>query len=217
MIRLCGYALSNYYNKVKFALLEYGIPFEEVFVEPSQDEAVRAHSPLGKVPYIQTADGDLCESQPIVEYLAACYPDKEIFSRDPWEAAKERELIVFIDLHLELVARELYKEAFFGGKISDGSKALIEKRLTRHVAGFKRLAQFAPFLRGERFSIADIAGYLNLPLVGMATQAIYGRDFLLDAGIDWKAYVKGINGRPAAQRVTGDRKAYVASVQAKGA
>ncbi|MGH8779161.1 glutathione S-transferase family protein [Paraburkholderia sp.] len=214
MIKLCGYALSNYYNKVKFALLEYGIPFEEVFVEPAQDETVLAHSPLGKVPYIQTDDGDLCESQAILEYLAARYPDKAIFSRDPWEAAKERELITFIDLHLELVARDLYKEAFFGGKISDGTRALIEKRLTRHVAGFKRLALFGPFLRGERFSVADVAGYLNLPLVGMATQAIYGRDFLLDAGIDWKSYVKAINGRPAAQRVTGDRKAYIASTQA---
>ena len=45
----------------------------------------------------------------------------------------------------------------------------------------------------------------------MATQTIYGRDFLLDAGIDWKSYVKTINARPAAQRVTEDRKAYIAA------
>jgi glutathione S-transferase len=45
----------------------------------------------------------------------------------------------------------------------------------------------------------------------MATKNIYGRDFLLEAGIDWKAYVKAIGERPAAQRVTADRKAYIAA------
>ncbi len=35
MIKLCGFALSNYYNKVKFVLLEHEIPFEESFVMTS--------------------------------------------------------------------------------------------------------------------------------------------------------------------------------------
>ncbi|WP_204350045.1 glutathione S-transferase N-terminal domain-containing protein, partial [Serratia marcescens] len=29
MITLCGFPMSNYYNKVKLALLEKGIPFTE--------------------------------------------------------------------------------------------------------------------------------------------------------------------------------------------
>jgi glutathione S-transferase len=211
MIKLCGFALSNYYNKVKFVLLEHEIPFEESLVMTSQDESLLGHSPLGKVPFIQTEQGDLCESQAIIEYLHARFPEKGIFSADPWEAAKERELITFIDLHLELVARDLYKEAFFGGTLTDATKGRVEKRLTRHVAGFKRLATLAPFLRGEKFSVADAVGFVNLPLVGLATKSIYGRDFLLEAGIDWKGYVKAIGERPAAQRVTADRKAYIAA------
>ena len=87
------------------------------------------HSPLGKVPYLQTEDGDLCESQCIVEYLAARFPDKAIFSADPWEAAKERELIMFVDVHLELTARNLYKEAFFGGTVTEATKGRVEKLL----------------------------------------------------------------------------------------
>ncbi|MEM5438898.1 glutathione S-transferase [Paraburkholderia diazotrophica] len=209
MIKLHGFVLSNYYNKVKFALLEFGIPFEEVLSMPSQDEAFLTHSPLGKVPFIETEHGSLCESQAIIEYLAAAYPEKAMFSPDPWEAAKERELITFVDVHLELVARNLYKQAFFGGTITDATKGRTEKLLIRHISGFRRLAKFTPYLRGDRFSIADVAGFASLPLVGMATQAIYGRDFLLDVGIDWKPYVKAINTRPAAQRVTDDRKAYV--------
>ena len=209
MIKLHGFALSNYYNKVKFALLEFGIPFEEVSVQPSQDETFLEHSPLGKVPFIVTEQGSLCESQAIIEYLAAAYPDKAIFSRDPWEAAKERELMTFVDVHLELTARNLYKQAFFGGTITDATKGRTEKLLIHHIRGFRRLASFTPYLRGERFSVADVAGFVSLPLVGMATQAIYERDFLLDVGIDWKPYVKALNARPAAQRVTDDRKAYM--------
>ena len=106
MIKLCGFALSNYYNKVKFVLLEHGIAFEEVLVLPSQDEAVLAHSPLGKVPYLQTEDGDLCESQCIVEYLAALFPNKAIFSADPWQAAKEREMIMFVDVGISAPASD---------------------------------------------------------------------------------------------------------------
>ena len=70
MITLCGFSLSNYYNKVKLVLLEKGIPFtEERVMTKSTDEAVLAASPLGKVPFIRTDKGTLCESQVIVDYL----------------------------------------------------------------------------------------------------------------------------------------------------
>jgi glutathione S-transferase len=215
MIKLCGFALSNYYNKVKFALLEHEIPFEEETVLASQDDAVLAHSPLGKVPFLITEHGSLCESQAILEYLAACHPDKAIFSRDPWEAAKEREMMLFVDVHLELTARNLYKQAFFGGKVTDATKGRVEKLLTHHIRGFRRLAQFGPYLRGDTFGVADFSGFVHLPLVGLATQQVYGRDFLVEAGIDWKSYWKMINTRPAAQRVTADRKAYMDATRNK--
>ncbi|WP_118182029.1 glutathione S-transferase family protein [Paraburkholderia phosphatilytica] len=207
MIELHGFAQSNYFNKVKFVLLEYGIPYEEVPTAPSQAEPMLAHSPLGKIPFIVTEQGSLCESQAIVEYLAASYPEKRIFSADPWEAAKERELMFFIDVHLELVARNLYKQAFFGGTITDATKGRTEKLLVRHIEGFKRLAKFAPFVRGERFSVADAAGYASLPLVGQSTQIVYGRDFLAEAGIDWRAYLQAFSDRAAALKVNADRKA----------
>jgi len=209
MIKLHGFALSNYYNKVKLVLLEHGIPFEEVTTKLPLEEAQLAHSPAGKVPYIETEQGFLCESQVIVEYLAARFPDKPIFASDPWQAAKERELITFIETHLELTTRELYGEAFFGGKASDEVKATTEKRLRRYVASFKRLAKFAPYVAGEQFGVADAAAFVNLPLVSRATQTIYGSDFLADAGIDWKSYIKRIGERPAALRVNADRKAYI--------
>ncbi len=208
MITLCGFSVSNYYNKVKMVLLEKGIPFsEERVMTKSKDEAVLAASPLGKVPFIRTKQGTLCESQVIVDFLDAMSPQTPLTPADPWQAAKVRELVTFIDLHLELVARELYAQAFFGGTVSEETRERVRKQLAKHIAGFKRLAKFSPYVAGDTFTQADCAAYVNLPLVAMASKAVLGEDLLAAAGIDWKAYVKLIGERPSAQRVAADRKA----------
>ena len=208
MITLCGFGVSNYYNKVKMVLLEKGIDFtEERVMTKSTDEAVLSCTPLGKIPFIRTEHGALCESQVINDYLDAMSPTAPLTPADPWAAAKVRELVTFIDLHLELVARELYAQAFFGGTVDEATRERVRKLLTKHIAGFKRLAKFSPYVAGEHFTQADCAAYVNLPLVGMATKAVYGEDLLAAAGIDWKAYTKLIGQRPSAQRIAADRKA----------
>ena len=67
MIRIPGFAVSNYYNKVKPALPEKGIDSEEVDNRATKDEATLALSPLGKIPFIETGHGPLCESQVNIE------------------------------------------------------------------------------------------------------------------------------------------------------
>jgi len=208
LITLCGFPVSNYYNKVKMVLLEKGIPFtEERVMTKSTDEAVLACTPLGKIPFIRTPQGALCESQVIVDYLEAASPQMPLTPADPWQAAKVRELATFIDLHLELAARELYAQAFFGGTVSDEVRERARKLLPKHIAGFKRLAKFSPYVAGDSFTQADCSAFVNLPLVGMASKAVLGEDLLAAAGIDWKSYVKRIDERPSAQRVAADRKA----------
>ncbi len=208
MITLCGFSMSNYYNKVKLMLLEKGIPFtEERVMTQSSDEAVLASSPLGKIPFIRTEQGAMCESQVIVDYLEALQPQPALTPADPWQAAKVRELVTFIELHLELAARELYGQAFFGGSVDEATKDRARRLLTKHIAGFKRLAKFSPYVAGDSFTQADISAFVNLPLVALASKSVLGEDLLAAAGIDWKAYVKLIGERPSAQRVAADRKA----------
>ena len=218
MITLCGFSVSNYYNKVKLALLEKGVPFTEELVKTgSHDEAILACTPLGKIPFIRTEHGALCESQAILDYIEAAHPNPPLMPRDPWAAAKVHELITFIELHLELVVRELYPRAFFGGaELSEANATRIRKLLEKNIAGFKRLAKFSPYVAGDRFTQADCAAWVSLPLVAMATKAIYGQDLLAAAGIDWKPYSKLIGERPSAQRVTADRKAEQEKAAAKG-
>jgi len=137
MLTLCGFSGSNYHNKVKLALLEKGIPFEEdlVWVGETDPEA----SPLGKVPYLKTEDGAMCESAVMLEYIEQKYPQNPLIPADPFAAAKVRELALFLDLHLELVARNLYPEAFFGGKVSDSVKEKVGAQLVKNIAAFAKL------------------------------------------------------------------------------
>jgi glutathione S-transferase len=214
---LCGFAISNYYNKVKLALLEKGIPLREELVGSGlRDEEVLAATPLGKIPFIRTDEGPLCESSAIVEYLEARWPQPPLLPRDPYAAAKVRELCLFTDLHLELVARELYRKAFFGGEISDSHAARVRKQLEKNIAAFKRLAVFGPYLAGDTFTLADCCAWPSLPVVSMATKAVYGEDLLAAAGLDLKPYLRLIGERPSAQRVTADRKAAQAATATKG-
>ena len=208
MITLHGFSVSNYYNKVKLALLEKGVPFTEAVTKTGRrDEEVLACSPLGKIPYIVTEHGPLSESQAILDYLETAYPNPPLLPADPWQMAKVRELTTYIELHLELVARELYGKAFFGGEISEASAARIRKRLEANIQAFKRIAKFDPYIAGATFTQADCAAWVSLPLVSMASKAIYGVDLLSEGGVDWKSYAKRIGERPSAQKVTADRKA----------
>lgn len=206
MLVLAGFAVSNYYNKVKLAMLEKGVAFTEELNWASKDEPTLEASPLGKVPFLRTPQGTLCESQVILEYLEDAYPQVPLLPADPFERAKVRELVAFTELHLELVARRVYAQAFFGGTVSQGTIDATRRDLERGVAAFARLAKFAPFLAGDRFTMADCVAVVHLPVISMAGKAIWGEDPL--AALPVRDYVKRLGERPTVQKVNADRKAH---------
>lgn len=206
MLKLGGFAVSNYYNKVKVALLEKGVPFEEVYCPTSQDENYLKRSPMGKVPYLEVDGKFLCESQVICEYIEDHYPNNPLYPKDVFERARVRELITVMELHMELVARRLYAQAFFGGTISDEIKTHVEKDLAKGVRAFKQLARFTPFIAGADLSYADCAAGVHLPLVSLSTKIVFGRDVLEDCA-PVKPYLKMLNERPAFRKMNDDRKA----------
>lgn len=209
MLTLHGSPISNYYNKVKLALLEKGVPFTEAYAAThSTDEAILCASPLGKIPFITTAQGGLCESQPLLEWIEDTWPQPALLPTDPFARAKVRELMTFLDWHLEITARQLYGAAFFGAApLTESNAARIRKQLETHIAAFKRLAKFTPYVAGDAFTQADCSAFNHLPLVAMASKAVFGEDLLAAGGIDHKSYTRLVAERPSAQRVAADRKA----------
>jgi glutathione S-transferase len=207
MLKLCGFPISNYYNKVKLVLLEKGIPFEEERHMTGKD-SMECGSPMGKVPFLKTDQGVLCESQAIVEYLEETYPNPPLYPRDAFARAKCRELIHFLELYLELPARRLYPEAYFGGSVSDEVKSSARTQLEKGVKAFAHAAKFAPFIAGAEFTYADCAAYATLPLVSQTTKKIYGEDFLAQLPAV-ATYLEQLRARPTAKKVNEDRKADV--------
>jgi len=217
MLNLYGFSLSNYYNKVKLVLLEKGVDFEEVLVSFGA-EGKQGKSPLGKVPYIETEGGFLCESQVIVDYIEARWPTPALIPADAWQAAKVREIITYCELHVELCGRQLYSQAFFGGTLPEKFVERVKGDLIKNIEAFKQVVKFAPYAAGDTFTMADCAVYVSLPLVALASKIVCGEDLVAAAGIDWKSYVKLIEQRPTAQKVAADRKAdqvRMAAAQAK--
>ena len=204
-LKLCGFSASNYYNQIKLQLLEKQVAFEEEDVRVGKaDPALIARSPMGKVPFLDTPHGCVSESLACAEYIEAAYPQVPLLPADPFAAAKVRELLVYIELHLELVARELYAEAFFGGKVSDETKERVRKLLVRGADGFGRIARFSPFVAGNTFTLADCAAVVHLPIVSGASKLIYGEDLL--AALPVRDYMRAVGDRPAVRKVNEDRK-----------
>jgi glutathione S-transferase len=207
-ITLCGFASSNYFNKVKLALLEKQVPFSEELVMPSQDAAFLDASPRGKVPFVRIGDSSLCESQAIVEYLEDAWPAIPLYPTDPLERARCRELMQILELHVELVARRLYPSALFGLPLSEGLKDLVAGDLKLGIAALKRRVRFAPFIAGDRLSHCDVAAVFHLPLAALAIKLTYGEDRLADIpGIP--DYLAMMHARPHVAEVEARRDEHV--------
>ena len=216
MLKLYGFPVSHYYNKVKFALLEKGLPFDEELVWAGETD--RSRSPMVKIPYLDTPHGPLCESAVILEYLEQHSGQNPLLPRDAYQACKVREIAVVIDLHLEQVARNLYPEAFFGGKVSDEVKERTAAQLEKGVAALAQLAKFSPFVAGEALTLADCSAATHLPVVAAASKIIYGNDVLAPLPIE--AYLQTMGARPSFQKIHADRQANMqllaARIKARG-
>ncbi|NDC61493.1 MAG: glutathione S-transferase family protein [Betaproteobacteria bacterium] len=205
-LKLCGFAASNYYNKIKLQLLHKGVAFEEelVWTGNSHPKLV-ARSPLGKVPFLETPDGCISESMVLAEYIESKHPEHALLPSDPFQAAKIREIIVYLELHIELVVRLLYPEAFFGGKVSDLSKEQVQKQLSKNIAAFARLAKFSPYIAGDTMTLADCAAAFHLPIAVSACKLALGEDLLVSLPV--KAYSQKMAEHPDMPKVLADRKA----------
>ncbi|BBF87744.1 glutathione S-transferase family protein [Aquitalea magnusonii] len=176
MIKLYGVPLSAYYNKVKIALLEKGVNFQEIPTRPSQDQAVLEHSPMGKIPYVDINGHALSESSVILEWLEDAYPTAALLPPTPNGRASARELMSIMDLYLMPAVGPLYRHLLFGAALDEAGKATAKAAIERSLLAVSRLVQYGPWLAGEYFSFADISAACVLPLVASSTRDVYGED-----------------------------------------
>ncbi len=207
MLKLHGFSISPNHNKVKLALLEKGIEFEEVMQLPSQDEAFLTHSPMGKIPVMEVDGRFFTESLAMLDYLDKVFPAAPLLPVDPFERAKCREMMQIIELYVSGAGAgaQLTGAALFGAPISDEAKKDAEALIERGVKAVTRLAKFAPFIMGSKFTQADCVALPKLTFVAMVTRKVLGKD--MTEGIPGLAdYMKYMADRPAVQKLLVDQQ-----------
>jgi glutathione S-transferase len=218
MLKLHGFAVSNYFNMVHLALLEKGLEFETVMAYPSNSPEFLAHSPRGKVPFLQTEYGYINETSAILDYLEESQDGRPLLPAEPFARAQVRTLMKEIELYIELPARLCFAEAFFGGTVPEAIKAKVKVELRAGFSTLKRHAKFAPYVAGDSFTLADIYFFYSVGIATQVAQKLFQFDPLEDQP-QARALLKQLGENPHAQKIAAERDAampaFIAYVQAK--
>ncbi len=152
--------------RVQLALEHKGLPYRPHLLSFGKQEHKTAEylaiNPRGKVPAIVDDGFALYESNAIVEYLDAKYPERPLYPRDAQLAAVTRRLIHEADLYLypatTRVSRQVFGSSPDAYEIAEGS-----------LTSSDELERFASYLANEYFvgelSAADFAIYPMLAIV----------------------------------------------------
>jgi len=218
MLELYGFSVSNYYNMVKLALLEKGLPFKEVPFYANQTPEVLSVSPRGKVPVLKTERGFINETSVILEYIEQTQPGKPLLPEDPFERAQVLALCREIELYIELPGRACYAEAFFGMPVPDAIKEKTRAELLLGFATLGRHGKFSPYVAGDRMSLADLYFLYSVSLALQVGRKVFDIDLLADMPTA-KALMERLEANPNVQRIAADKEAampeFLAMVAAK--
>jgi glutathione S-transferase len=213
MLRLHGFAVSNYYNMVHLALLEKGLAFDAVTAYASQDADFLAISPRGKVPVLQTEQGYLSETGAILDYLEELGEGRPLLPAEPFARAQVRALAREIELYIELPARSCYAEAFFRTPVDAAIRDKARGELQAGIAALRRHGRFAPYVAGERFSLADLYFLYSIDLAEVVAQRVLGFDLLADFPAA-RALLDRLQQNPHVQMIAAQKEAGMADFMA---
>lgn len=98
-MKLIGSLTSPFVRKVRVALIEKNLPYEFVIDVPwNADTHVPDYNPLGKVPTLIGDDGSVWfDSNMLLEYLEANYPETQLIPRDRQQALTVWQSITLAD------------------------------------------------------------------------------------------------------------------------
>lgn len=185
MIRLHGFPISNYYNRIKMVLKIKGLAFEEVRAAPTRDAEYLKINPLGVIPTLEVDGIFLAETHPTLEYLEEKFPDTTpLMPQDPLDRHRVRQIINYIDIHLDRPIRMMRdfnnraneapgsatKENLVKSEgpfiTSPTLKALVLQEAAKAVESLNRTARFMPYIAGNEMTLADTAAYCTIPWFG---------------------------------------------------
>lgn len=167
VMKLIGNYTSPYVRKISVILLEKGLTFEFVNVNPWVDDSPAPQfNPLGKVPTLITDEGEQWFDSPIIaQYLELLDIAPEIIPRDPKAALKVRQLEALSDGILDAALTSVREK--FRPPEQQSEEILVRQR-EKISRALDMLEQYAAdgTLTAEPLNLANISaacavGYLN--------------------------------------------------------
>lgn len=200
MIRLHGFPISNYYNRIKMVLKIKGLPFEEVRAAPTRDAEYLVINPLGVIPTLEIDGIFLAETHPTLEYLDEKFPDTtRLMPRDPADRHRVRQIVNYVDIHIDRPLRMIrdFNNRENAGKTdaplttSPTLRALVLQEVQKAVESLNRTAKFAPYIAGNEITLADAAAYCTIPWFAELAIRHLGENPLagLNGFADYKAFL----------------------------
>lgn len=181
-IEIYSTALCPYAHRSRLTLIEKGIPFKLIEIDPQNKPAnFKEISPYGKVPVLIHGHRRVWESAIINEYLDETFPDPSLLPKDPFQRAQARIWINFADTRLfTATAKLLYMSQ------TPQQQAQAKQELTEHLQfmeqeGLQKLSEKGPYWLGSEISLVDLTYY---PVFEQWAALEHFRGYPLPTGLD---------------------------------
>jgi glutathione S-transferase len=180
-IQLYSSVLCPFAHRVRLTLLEKGIPFESIEIDPQNKPANFIEiSPYGKVPVLKHSDNHVWESAIVNEYLEEVFPDPPLLPTDPMQRAQARIWINFADTRLFATTGKL----LYSRDPQPPTTLLTE--LTEHLLfmehqGVRKIPTSGSYWLGTELSLVDLTFY---PWFEQLAVLEHFRGFQLPLGLD---------------------------------
>ncbi len=176
MAKVYGVALSPFVRKVRVALAEKGIAYEQDPVIPVNVSAeYRKKSPLGKIPAFEDGDRTLADSSVICAYLDRVHPNPALYPADSYDYARALWFEEYGDGGLvpvigpKIFFQKVVGPMFFQQKTDE---AVVKKALEEELPpmfDYLESQTDGPFMVGKHLTVGDIgltSPFVNLRLAG---------------------------------------------------
>jgi glutathione S-transferase len=170
---LYHHTLSPYARKVRLALHEKHLPFEERVINPWQrDESLLALNPAGDVPVlVEDGDNVVADGNAICEYLEDAYAETSLLGRMPLDRAEARRLVAWFDgkfkdeVAVHIVGEKLVKRVMSNGAPDSRALKAGRENLRTHLQYIEWLTDRRRWLAGDQLTLADLSAAAHISLI----------------------------------------------------
>ena len=142
----------------------------------------------------------------IIDYLDELGEGPSFYPEDPYEKAKVREIMKYLELYIELPARGVYGLLLHDEPVPKSKKEEIRILLEQGFEAIVQIAHFNPFIAGKEITYADFFAQFSLSTATWVTKRVYGWDaFNTVPGV--RELIERVGQRETTRRVMADRKA----------